>query len=169
MEYVSHDGAALGEAKAALDDLKADMGTLGLAMLAPQKRTAETAESKRLDKSTSDSALSVTARALQDGIENARGFHAKYLRGTPEGGSITINRDFEGLLLEAPVMAAFAALVKAGFPPRPVLLALQRGGRIEADADIDQLEMEWMMGIALNDQTPPPEVELEEAACSVTK
>ena len=143
-KYVSHDGASLGSTKQALDDLKSEMGTLGLAMLAPQKRAAETAESKRLDKATSDSALSVTARGLQDGLENALKFHANYLGGGQVGGSIEINRDFEGLMMDAPVMTAFATLVQAGFPPRPVLEALQQGGRIQPDEDLDSLEMEWL-------------------------
>ena len=147
MKYVSHDGASLGETKALLDDLKADMGALGLSMLSPQKRTAETAEAKRLDKSTSDSALSVTARGLQDGIENAMQFHANYLR-VETGGSIEINRDFEGLMTEAPVMTAFAGLVGVGFPPRLVLNQLQAGGRISDDADLDALELEWLAGMA---------------------
>jgi len=172
-EYISHDGTALGSSKAALDDLKADMGTLGLAMLAPQKRVAETAKAKQLDKSTSDSALSVSARALQDAVENALQFHANYMR-LESGGSVTINRDFEGLLMDAPVMSAFAQLVNAGFPARPVLEALQRGGRIPDDADLDELEMEWLMGKELDRQIPPepgepepesePEPEIEEAA-----
>ena len=159
MKYVSHDGAALGASKQNLDDLKADIGTLGLAMLSPQKRVAETAEAKRLDKSTSDSALSVTARALQDGVENALKFHGRYLRGQPEGGSIEINRDFEGLLLEADVMNAFSQLVKVGMPPEPVVRALIAGGRLPEDTDVDTFVMEWMMGQALNEQIPPPEPE----------
>ena len=143
-QYVSHSGAALGASKTALDDLKSEMGTLGLAMLSPQKRSAETAEAKRLDKSTSDSSLSVAARGLQDAVERAFGFWARYLGMTDEGagGSIEINRDFEGLLMDAPVMTAYAALVNAGFPERVVLEALQRGGRISEDADLEELEME---------------------------
>lgn len=146
MGYVSHSGESLSSVKAALDDLKSDMGALGLAMLAPQKRAAETAESKRLDKATSDSALSVTVRGLQDGIERALYFHARYLR-LDDGGSVEFNRDYEGLLMDAPVMGAFATLVQAGFPPMPVLQALQRGGRIADDADLEALEMEWLMGM----------------------
>lgn len=147
MQYVAHDGASLGEVKKALDDLKADMGTLGLEMLAPQKRTSETLGAKRLDKATGDSALAVTARGLQDGLERALMFHARYL-GKDSGGSITINRDFEGLLTEAPVMSAFAQLVNVGLPPRPVLEALQQGGRISAETNLDELEVEWLMGVA---------------------
>ena len=152
-KYVSHDGASLTSCKAALDDLKSDMATLGLAMLAPQKRVAETAEAKRLDKSTTDSSLAVAARALQDAVEKALGFHARYLS-LPDGGSVEINREFERLLLDAPIMQAFAQLVEAGFPRRPVLEALQRGGRIPADADLDMLELEWLMGSELDKQLP---------------
>jgi hypothetical protein len=154
--YVSHDGAALGASKQSLDDLKADMGTLGLQMLAPQKRAAETAKARQMDKSASDSALSVSARALQDAVENALQFHANYLR-EPSGGSIEINRDFEGILMEAPVMSAYAQLVNAGFPARAVLGALQRGGRIPEDEDLDELEVEWLMGRELDRQIPNPD------------
>ncbi len=48
------------------------------------------------------------------------------------------------VLMTAPVMTAFATLVNAGFPPRLVLEALQQGGRIRPDEDLDKLEMEWM-------------------------
>lgn len=143
--YVSHSGESLGSIKQALDDLKSDMGSLGLAMLAPQKRSAETAEAKRLDKATSDSALAVTARAVQDGIERALGFHARYL-GEKSGGSIIINRDFEGLLMEPEVMQAVAALVKGGMPVMLALDMLQKGGRIDADADLGALEILWEIG-----------------------
>lgn len=159
VKWVSHDGASLADSQKALDDLKSDIGSLGLSMLAPQKRSAETAEAKRLDKSTSDSALSVGARALQDGIENALQFHANYLR-MESGGSVTINRDFEGLLMDAPVMSAYAQLVNAGFPSRPVLQMLQRGGRIPDDADLDELEAEWLMGQTLNREVPEPEMDM---------
>jgi len=150
--YASHDGAALGQVKASLEDLKSSIGALGLAMLAPQKRVAETAEAKRLDKSTSDSALSVTARALQDALERALGLHARYLR-LPSGGSIKINRDFEGLLMDPDVMRAYAVLVKdAGFPGYVVLQALQEGGRIPEDVDIEELEMEMLANMAAAEQ-----------------
>jgi len=149
-KYVSHDGASLGSCKQALDDLKSDMGTLGLAMLAPQKRAAETAEAKRLDKSTSDAPLAVTARGLQDALEQALQLHARYY-GLDSGGAVEVNRDFEGLLMEAPVMQAFAQLVNAGFPPWLVLEELQRGGRIADDADLEGLATEWALGQATNE------------------
>ena len=158
--YASHDGASLGSVETALNDLKSDMGTLGVAMLAPQKRTAETAEAKRLDKSTSDSALATVARGVQDAIEQALLFHARYM-GLDAGGSVTINRDFEGLLMDAPVMSAYAQLRNAGFPARPILQALQAGGRIPEDEDLEMLELE-MEANRLAD-TEREEMEADEA------
>jgi hypothetical protein len=141
LAYVSHDGASLDNCEQALETLKADMGTLGLAMLAPQKRTAETAEAKRLDKATSDSALSVTARGLQDAFERALGFHARYLR-LDSGGSVEINRDFEGLAMDPAVMTAFAALIGQGLPWELALEQLQKGGRIAEDVDVETVALE---------------------------
>jgi len=118
---------------------------MGLAMLAPQKRAAETAEAKRMDKATQDSSLGVVARGVQDAAETALQFHARYL-GLDDGGSITVNRDFEGLLMEAPVMQAYAALRREGFPARMILASLQAGGRIPDDEDLEALEMEMEAG-----------------------
>jgi hypothetical protein len=86
--------------------------------------------------------LAVGARGLQDGVERALQFHANYMK-EKDGGSITINRDFEQLIMDAPAVTAYSALVAAGFPKRPVLVMLQRGGRIAEDEDLDALELEW--------------------------
>lgn len=153
--YVGHQGSNIQDQKQAIEDLKSDIGSLGLAMLAPQKRAAETAEAKRLDKSTSDSALSVSARALQDAVERALQFHANYLAGQQDGGSVTINRDFEGLMMQADVMRAYADLVKVGFPKWMALEMLQQGGRLPEEADLEAIEMEWEVIDRLNrDMTP---------------
>jgi hypothetical protein len=134
-KYVSHSGQALAECKASLDDLKSDMGTLGIAMLSPQKRTAETASAKRLDKATEDSALAVTARGLQDGIEKALQLHANYLR-LPSGGSVDINREFEEQTMQADMLSAWTGAVStAGIPSRFLVTAMQDGGLIGPEED----------------------------------
>jgi len=141
-EYVSHSGQALTACKEALDDLKGDMASLGVAMLATQKRVAETAEAKRIGKADTDSSLSVTARGLQDGIERALGFHARYLK-LDSGGSVKINRDFEDMAMPADLMTAWATLASAlSIPVRVVLEAMQEGGRIGPEVDLDELEAE---------------------------
>lgn len=151
VEYVSHGGGSLELCRTACEDLKSDMGTLGLSMLAPQKRAAETAESKRIDKQGSDSALGVTARGLQDAVERALGFHARYLK-QPSGGSIVINRNFDEPVMDAATMAAYADLAdKIGLPLKMVLEALQRGGRIPESVDIEALVDEMDANKAASD------------------
>lgn len=143
-EYIEPSGGALAEVRQSLEELKSEMGSLGLAMLAPQKRSAETAEAKRLDKQTTDSDLGVAARALQDATERALYFHARYLK-LSDGGSIEINRNFESAVMEPEVMQAYVTLARElGLPLRVVLQELKQGGRISADTDLDDLESEMM-------------------------
>lgn len=157
-KYVSHDGAALGSVRQKLEDDKSDMAALGLSMLQSSKRAAETAEAKRIDKATESSKLAVSARGLQDGLERALGFHAKYLK-LPSGGSVEINRDFENVIMGAEVMMAYAALVQAGFPKALVMEMLRRGGRIPEDADVDALAMEWDARLAAAEEAERAEAE----------
>jgi hypothetical protein len=141
-QWISHDGNALASAKQSLDDLKSDMGTLGISMLSPSKRTAETAQAKRLDKSTENSALAVTSRALQDGIETALDFHANYLK-LDDGGTVKFNREFDDQTMQADMLTAWTGAVSnAGVPSRFMLSAMQEGELIGPDEDIDAIDAE---------------------------
>lgn len=135
-KYVVHDGQALGACKAALDDLKTDMATMGLSLLSPAKRVAETADAKKIDKAASDSAVAVLARSLQDALERALGYHAAYLN--TEGGSVTINRDFDQLTLSPQQVTALSTLVANGQLSIETLWAtLAAGNVLPDDFDVD--------------------------------
>ena len=115
VQYVEHTGAALGSTRQQMLDLKADGAAQGLAMLQHETRQAETAEAKRIDKASQDSALAVAARGLQDGTEVALGFHAQMLGlGNKGGGSVVVSRDYETMSLDAQELAAYSALVANG-------------------------------------------------------
>ena len=147
-EYVSHSGQALQQVANAITALENSMAVLGIAMLATNKRVAETAEAKRIDKGSFDSALSVTARGLEDGLERALQFHANYL-GLKSGGSIQINRDFENLTMQPDMLVAYvAAVAQAGLPVRVLTQAMQDGGLIGQDVDLDALDAEVMANAA---------------------
>lgn len=162
--YASHDGAALGMCKAALDDLKQGMAELGLAALASSKRVAETATAKEMDKSATDSVLAVNARGLQDAVERALYFHARYLR-LPGGGSIEINRDYEGEGMDPAKMTAWATLAeKLGVPPRFVLDRLLDAGEIPEGTDLDALELEMMAQSAAKEAQAAAAQEAQAAA-----
>jgi len=132
-KYIEPTGAALGASRTQLQDFETQMARLGLSMLQQETRAAETAEAKRIDKSEGDSALSVAARGLQDAIELALEFHARY-RGLPEGGSITINRDFEELELTPDEVRMYSELVSGGQLSLETMYAmLARGERLPED------------------------------------
>lgn len=146
--YVSHDGRSLGACQQALVDLEHNMAALGISMLVTSKRVAETAEAKRMDKGSFDSALAATSRSLQDAVERALDFHARYLR-LDDGGSIKINRDFENLSMQSDLLGAYAAAVaNAGIPVRYLLEAMQEGGLLPPDEDLDAVEQEVIAGQA---------------------
>jgi hypothetical protein len=146
--YTEHGGAALGSVKQSLDDIKTDMAMLGLAALQSSKRTAETATAKELDKSASDSVLAVWARGVQDGVERALYFHARYL-GLEDGGSIIVNRDYGDAGIDAPKMQAWVQLATdLGVPIRMLLERFQLGGEIPEDANLDAIESEMMANAA---------------------
>jgi hypothetical protein len=113
LSYLEHAGNALQALAAKLKEVKAEMAVLGLAMLQRDFRAAETAESKRMDKSASDSALAVYARSLKDGVEQGLQFHANY-RKEPSGGRVTICKDFDALTLDPTMIAQILALNVAG-------------------------------------------------------
>lgn len=167
--YASHDGASLGSCKTSLDDLKLAMAELGLAALASSKRVAETATAKELDKSASDSALATSARGLQDAVERALYFHARYLR-LPNGGSIEINRDYEGEGMDAAKMTAWATLAeKLGVPPRFVLDRLLDAGEIPEGTDLDALEQEMFSQQAAKEAEAAALQEEQAAALTVQR
>lgn len=146
--YTSHDGASLGSCKASLDDLKNDMAALGLAALASQKRAAETAQAKEIDKGATDSALAVNARGCQDGGERALYFHARYYK-LPSGGSIEINRNYGKMQMDAATMAAWGALARdLGVPVLFVLERLMEGGQIPEGTDLDDVANQAMAALA---------------------
>lgn len=140
--YVSHDGASLASCKQALDDLVRAIADMSLSMLASEKRAAETARAKEIDKGATDSKLAVTARGLQDGAERALGFHARYLK-LDDGGSIEINREYTDQTMPPELLTAYVgAIANAGLPTRILTEAMQAGGLISEDVNLDELDAE---------------------------
>jgi hypothetical protein len=122
------------------------MGELGMSFLTPDTRAAETAEAKRLDATAENSTLATAAQGIEDALNAALEWHAWYL-GIEKAGApvITINKDFEATVMEPAVMQAYAQLARdMGLPVMVVLRALQQGGRIPQDANLEELEREMI-------------------------
>lgn len=136
--YVEHSGEALGQTRTELKDLETRMGTLGLSMLQPDTRVAETAQAKRMDKAEQNSILATAARSMQDAIENAMGYTANFL-GEPAGGSVSIRADFDTLTLEPERLRVLNELVTVGNLSIETLWQIMaQGGELPDDFDPEQ-------------------------------
>ncbi|HEY4133493.1 MAG TPA: DUF4055 domain-containing protein [Gemmatimonadaceae bacterium] len=146
-------GSSLAELRVSLQEKKDEISELGMSFLSKRSRGVETAESKRLDSTAENSTLATSGQGVEDGINQALIFHARYLGvDADHAPSITINRDFELMKLDAATMAVYVqAVAQAGMPPRILLQAWQEGGRIAADVDLEELEAELMANKAAAD------------------
>lgn len=123
------------------------MEVSGSAFLAPAQRHVETASAKKINARAQNATLSRVARALQDGLELAFQHTAAYLG--LKAGSVVVPTNFEDQTLDPQAMTAYvAAVAQAGLPPRVLLRAWQVGGRIPADTDLEELELELVANMA---------------------
>jgi hypothetical protein len=127
---------------------------LGVSFLATDTRAAETAEAKRLDATAENSTLATAAQGIEDAVNMALEHHAWFL-GIEKSGAptITLSRDYESTGMPSDMLIAYVrAIADAGLPPRLLLDAMQRGGLIGADEDIDALELEMMASAAAKEE-----------------
>jgi hypothetical protein len=132
---------------------------LGLSAVLGQKLSAETAESKRIDRSQGDSTMMVIAQNVQDMIDNSLQFHAQYLGQNEAAGSCHVNRDFIGARLTPAEIQSMLLLYTSGTITQETLLQQLADGEVLGD-DFDvqeELEATANAGLANSDdmQTAP--------------
>jgi hypothetical protein len=119
-----------------LDRIEKQMGALGLAFLTPDLRRAETAAAKRIDASTQNASILSVARALQDCLETAFMFAGQYIN--EPAGSVTINTDFEEVVMDPTMIAQMLAARQSGNLSLDTFLYLLEKGKVLEDGfDID--------------------------------
>lgn len=158
----SPDVSVLAPAEETLTRTETLMGVASGSFLAPDKRAAETEKSKQLANRAGNATLGGMGRRLQDTLELALLHVDRFLRGPAATGcSVTVNLDFEDALMDANVIVAYVKLVDAGYPKRLALEALQIGGRIKPDANLDELEAEWERELAARNAAKAMEAALQ--------
>ncbi|MBL8186575.1 MAG: DUF4055 domain-containing protein [Acidobacteria bacterium] len=110
LKYVEPTGAGLEPQRTDLIDLEDKMAVLGAAMLSKRTPTPKTATEELLSHVKEESDLATAARSLQDCLELALSFFAKYLR-LSSGGSVTLGATVEELTLSPEKVRAFGELV----------------------------------------------------------
>jgi len=157
-EYIAPPSDAFDSQFRRLDQLASQINELGLSAVLGQKLSAETAESKRIDRSQGDSTMMVIAQNMQDLIDNCLAHHAHYLN-IPEIGSSFVNRDFLGSRLDPQEIQSLLQLYTAGTITQKTLLdQLYEGEILGDDFDVEE-ELESTQAGGLIEMAPPePEI-----------
>ena len=160
-EYIEPDGKSFNAQFERLDRLEKQINTLALASILGQKLSAETAESKRIDRSQGDSTMMVVAQQVQDLIDNCLLFHANYL-GSNEAGSSFVNRDFLAARLDPQEIGSLLQLYTAGTITQETLLKQLESGEVLGDEFDVEEELEATQQASLVEiDAPEPEAEEE--------
>ena len=118
-----------------LETLENQMRNLGISTLFSQTFVGETAEAKSMDRSDSDSMLSVVAQDLEKCLQNAIDMAGAYVnRETP---IVTVARDFDLQKLDGPQVAQYLSMWTQGAISHQLLLEMLMRGEILPDIDID--------------------------------
>jgi len=137
-EYIAPPSNAFDAQFKRLDQLATQINELGLSAVLGHKLSAETAESKRIDRSQGDSTMMVIAQNMQDLIDNCLAHHSHFLN-IPEAGSSFVNRDFLGSRLEPQEIQALLQLYTAGtISQRTLLDQLYEGEVLGDEFDIEE-------------------------------
>ena len=142
-------GASLASTREDLKDIEARMAVLGLSMLVRETRAAETAESKRIDKSGEDSALGRMARSLEAALQTGLNIHADYRKTSPP--TVTVNRDFIDTPMDPQRITMLSTMVeKRQLSLDQMWLELKAGEVLGEDFDPDE-ERERLMNADRDD------------------
>jgi len=169
-EFIEPAGNSYDAQFRRLDQIVEQINELGLAAVMGAKLSAETAESKRIDRSQGDSTMMVVAQQMQDMIDNCLRFHADYLQESQAGSSL-VNRDFMGARLEPQEIQALLQLYTAGtVTQETLLLQLEAGEVLGDDFDVEaEIEATQAGGLMETPQpVPQQEVTMPEGEPEVT-
>ena len=122
--------------QAYLDKLEEQMSALGISTLFQQKMGAETAESKKLSRTDSDSLLSIVSRDLQAMLQTAFEMAGQYVG--KEAPLVQLDRDFDLQTLDGNQVGQYLQLWSNGAITQETLLGALKKGEILPDVDVEE-------------------------------
>ena len=153
-----------------ISELEDQMRNLGISTIFSQTYTAETAEAKAMDRSDSDSMLSVVSQDLENALQNAMEMAAAYVG--LEAPKVVVSRDFDLQKLDGPQVQQYMSMWQNGAITHQTLLEILSRGEILPDIDIESeiemIEADKLAGLDLDAAggIPSEEDEDEQAANS---
>lgn len=166
--YVEPASSAFASQQAFISELEHQMQNLGISTLFSQKMGAETAESKSLSRTDSDSLLAIVSKDLQASLQVAFDLAASYAG--IEAPSVQVNRDFDLQTLDPAQVTQYMGLWQNGAITHATLLEMLQMGEIlphiDIDAEIEAVEQEKLANMEMvaesNDDEESGEDEDEE-------
>ena len=167
-EYVQPATSAFDAQQKYIHDLEKQMANLGISTLFAQRHAAETAESKRLSRSDSDSLLAVVSKDLEQCLQDAFDCAAAYIGMEPP--KVTISRDFDLQTLDDKQISSYMGLWMQGAITQTTLLEMLRDGEVLPNTD-PETEVEMTQQDAMNKTiaTDVNTVALQQAEQDVSK
>lgn len=130
-----------------LDKLEEQMAALGISTLFEQKSAAETAESKRLSRTDSDSMLTIISKDLQATLQDAFEMAATFVG--KEAPLVELDVDFDLGSLDAPQIQQYLQLFSNNVITHETLLGMLKKGSVLPEVDIQE-EVELVQQNALD-------------------
>jgi hypothetical protein len=139
--YVEPVGQGSFDAQSAfIQELEAQMSNLGISTIFNQLNQAETAESKKLSRTDSDSLLAILSKNLEASLQQAFELAAKYNGIEPP--KISVDRDFDLQVLDGAQVGQYLQLWQNGAITHETLLSALKKGEVLPGIDIElELEM----------------------------
>ena len=134
--YVEPASSAFDAQQSFITQLEEQMSSLGISTLFAQKMGSETASSKRLSRSDSDSLLSIVSKNLEASLQLAFDYAADYLQ--KESPLVQISRDFDLQQLDGSQTNAYMQMWMNGAISQELLLQMLKEGEVLPTVDIDQ-------------------------------
>ena len=144
--YIEPNGNSFNAQEKRIDKLEYQINELGLAAILGQKMSAETATSKRIDRSQGDSTMMVLSQQIQDLIDNCLKYHAAFEKQSVAGTSF-VNRDFVDSSLEPAQVDALLKIYAQGIIDQEELLKKLIEGEVLSDSiNIEEMLSKTMQG-----------------------
>jgi len=129
--YVGADSSSFASQQAELEQLEAQMASLGVTKLLGQKFVAESADAKRIDQAQANSVLSIISMELESALQQAYNFAAAYVGKEPP--TIKLDRDFDFYRLLGQDVAVIGDLNARGAITDKTFLEILKSGEILPD------------------------------------
>lgn len=165
VKWLETNGSSLGQSREEMKDILARLASLGLQMLSPETRAAETAQAKQIDKAESDSRLAVSAIGLRDALEQGFVYLGQMIG--EEAASVTVTLELGGLTLDSATIASYAGMVRDyQLTLETFWQILQEGGKLPADFNPkrEARNLDEQVAVArASEPTPPTDGEGKDA------